>query len=216
MVLLGKDFRHTDVTCTEFLVNGSTLRFVSADGGRSLHLHGFHRDHPDSWNGRKLIPESIFFYSFSNVFFRGSFHVGHGMTRMLRMRLLSVDNVNRQAALYGSLEGSIGFLAPIWDEALYHRLVSLQHQLTFHLPHASGLNPMSFRNAYDRPSRPSTCGFFRQGDCALNAVVLDLDLVWRYLHLNRIEQESLAQKCGTLRKQLIQDIQNVALMTSFF
>lgn len=57
MVLLGKDFNHADVYSTEFLVNGTTLRFISADGGRALHMHGYHRDHADSWNGRKLIPE---------------------------------------------------------------------------------------------------------------------------------------------------------------
>ena len=57
MVLLGKDFDQADVYSTEFLVNGSTLRFISADGGRNLHVHGYRRDHPDSWNGRKLVSE---------------------------------------------------------------------------------------------------------------------------------------------------------------
>lgn len=57
MVLLGKDFNNSDVYSTEFLVNGTTLRFIFADGGGNLHLQGYHRDHPDSWNGRKLIPE---------------------------------------------------------------------------------------------------------------------------------------------------------------
>lgn len=59
MVLLGKNFHHSSVFATEFLINGTTLRFVSADGNKTLHMHGYHRDRPYSWNGRKLIPERL-------------------------------------------------------------------------------------------------------------------------------------------------------------
>lgn len=57
ILLLGKDFNHSDVHATEFLVNGTTLSFLFADGGKNVRIHSYHRDHPDSWNGRKLLPE---------------------------------------------------------------------------------------------------------------------------------------------------------------
>lgn len=55
LVLLGKDFNHSDVYATEFIVNGTNLCFISGDGSMSLEAFTYDRDNPDSWNGRKLI-----------------------------------------------------------------------------------------------------------------------------------------------------------------
>ena len=136
---------------------------------------------------------------------------------MLRMRLCSLDNTGRQAALYGTMEGSIGYIASVWDGSVYMRLQKLQKLLTLHLSHPSGLNPQSFRRRCFQPTRSLTHGIFRQGKSTLKELgILDLQLIWRYLHLNRLEQESLAQRGGAHRHQLINDLQQIAFMTSFF
>lgn len=56
-MLLGKDFNHADIYSTEFLLNGTKLSFVFAEGGKNIGIQSYHRDHPDSWNGRRLLSE---------------------------------------------------------------------------------------------------------------------------------------------------------------
>ena len=131
--------------------------------------------------------------------------------------MCSLDGTGRQAALYGSMEGSIGYIASVWDPALYTRLHMLQKLLTLHLHHVSGLNPIAFRQRSTRPGRASMCGFFKQGRTVPDSgVLLDAELIFRFLYLDRVEQESLAQRCGTHRHQLVDDLQQIVLMTSFF
>lgn len=142
--------------------------------------------------------------------------MGHLVTRMLRMRLCSLDGVGRQAAVYGTMEGSIGFVSPLWDPSIFDRLYTLQETLLLQIPHNSGLNPVSFRRGFKNPVRAAMCGSFGQLQQSLPDVVLDLDLIWKFLHLDRIQQELLAQQSGTFRQQVIHDLQNISLTTSFF
>jgi len=54
------------------------------------------------------------------------------------------DKTNRYALLFGTLDGSIGCIAPL-DELTFRRLQSLQRKLVDAVPHVGGLNPRSFR-----------------------------------------------------------------------
>lgn len=54
------------------------------------------------------------------------------------------DKTNRFGLLFGTLDGSIGCIAPL-DELTFRRLQSLQRKLVDAVSHVAGLNPRSFR-----------------------------------------------------------------------
>lgn len=97
----------------------------------------------ESWKGQKLLS-------------RAEFHVGAHVTKFLRLQMLSTsmdrtgggapasDKTNRYALLFGTLDGSLGCVAPL-DELTFRRLQSLQKKLVDAVPHVAGLNPRSFR-----------------------------------------------------------------------
>lgn len=95
----------------------------------------------ESWKGQKLLS-------------RAEFHVGAHATKFLRLQMLPTsdrtsaqpgsDKTNRFALLLGTLDGSIGCIAPL-DELTFRRLQSLQKKLIDAVPHVAGLNPKSFR-----------------------------------------------------------------------
>lgn len=96
----------------------------------------------ESWKGQKLLS-------------RAEFHVGAHISKFLRLQMLPTssgqtganpvsDKTNRFALLFGTLDGSIGCIAPL-DELTFRRLQSLQKKLVDAVPHVAGLNPRSFR-----------------------------------------------------------------------
>lgn len=97
----------------------------------------------ESWKGQKLLS-------------RAEFHVGAHVTKFLRLQMLPTssdrtnaatsgsDKTNRFALVFGTLDGSIGCIAPL-DELTFRRLQSLQKKLIDVVPHVAGLNPRSFR-----------------------------------------------------------------------
>lgn len=93
----------------------------------------------ESWKGQKLLA-------------RAEFHVGAHVTKFLRLQMLSTssgaalgsDKTNRFALLFGTLDGSIGCIAPL-DELTFRRLQSLQKKLVDAVAHVAGLNPRAFR-----------------------------------------------------------------------
>lgn len=96
----------------------------------------------ESWKGQKLLP-------------RAEFHVGAHITKFFRLQMLPTsldrtsaaplsDKTNRYALLFGTLDGSIGCIAPL-DELTFRRLQSLQRKLVDAVPHVCGLNPRAFR-----------------------------------------------------------------------
>ena len=56
----------------------------------------------------------------------------------------SSSRTNRYALLFGTLDGSIGCIAPL-DELTFRRLQTLQGKLVDAVSHVAGLNPKSFR-----------------------------------------------------------------------
>lgn len=106
----------------------------------------------ESWKGQKLLS-------------RAEFHVGAHVTKFLRLQMLSTsdrtgagpgsDKTNRFALLFGTLDGSIGCIAPL-DEITFRRLQSLHRKLVDAVPHVAGLNPRAFRqfNSNGKAHRP--------------------------------------------------------------
>ena len=107
---------------------------------------------PESWKGQKLLS-------------RAEFHVGAHVTKFLRLQMLPTsdrsnatpgyDKTNRFALLFGTLDGSIGCIAPL-DELTFRILQSLQKKLVDAVPHVAGLNPRSFHqfHSYGKAHRP--------------------------------------------------------------
>ncbi|CAD7702900.1 unnamed protein product [Ostreobium quekettii] len=202
LVLLGKDFNHADVYSTEFLLNGSKLSYLFADGGKNIGIQSYRRDHPDCWNGRRLLSE-------------GCIHIGHHVGRMVRMKMCCPDGVNRQAALYGTLDGGFGYMAPIWDDEMFDRLVRLQKQMVLQAPHHAGLNPAAFRMRY-RCVPKSLGGGSQHMRPPPRDRILDGDLLWEYWYMDRLKQQNLAVSIGSSRQQVVEDLQSIGLATSFF
>lgn len=101
----------------------------------------------ESWKGQKLLS-------------RAEFHVGAYVTKFLRLQMLSTssdrsgtapvsDKTNRFALLFGTLDGSVGCIAPL-DELTFRRLQSLQKKLVDAVSHVAGLNPRSFRHFHSK------------------------------------------------------------------
>ncbi|KAI4351877.1 hypothetical protein L6164_006183 [Bauhinia variegata] len=140
--LLAKDFGSLDCFTTEFLIDGSTLSLMVSDDQKNIQIFYYAPKMSESWKGQKLLS-------------RAEFHVGSHVTKFLRLQMLSTssdrtgsapgsDKTNRFALLFGTLDGSIGCIAPL-DEITFRRLQSLQRKLVDAVPHVAGLNPRAFR-----------------------------------------------------------------------
>ena len=54
--LLSKDFDNSDISATEFVINGSQLMFLASDEGLNVRLFKYNNKDPLSWKGQKLLP----------------------------------------------------------------------------------------------------------------------------------------------------------------
>jgi hypothetical protein len=54
--LLSKDFDNSDISATEFVINGSQLHFLAADEGLNVRLFRYSNKTALSWKGQKLLP----------------------------------------------------------------------------------------------------------------------------------------------------------------
>ncbi|KAL6004779.1 hypothetical protein ACLOJK_005335 [Asimina triloba] len=140
--LLAKDFGTLDCYATEFLIDGTTLSLVVSDAQKNIQIFYYAPKVLESWKGQKLLS-------------RAEFHVGAHVTKFFRLQMLPAsserssaapgsDKTNRFALLFGTLDGSIGCIAPL-DELTFRRLQRLQNHLVDAVPHVCGLNPRSFR-----------------------------------------------------------------------
>ncbi|XP_057994904.1 cleavage and polyadenylation specificity factor subunit 1 isoform X2 [Hevea brasiliensis] len=199
--LLAKDFGSLDCFATEFLIDGSTLSLVVSDEQKNIQIFYYAPKMSESWKGQKLLS-------------RAEFHVGAHVTKFIRLQMLSTsdrsgtapgsDKTNRFALLFITLDGSIGCLAPL-DELTFRRLQSLQKKLIDAVPHVAGLNPRSFRQfqADGRVHRPGP------------ESIVDCELLSHYEMLPLEEQLEIAQQVGTTRAQILSNLNDLSLGTSF-
>eukprot|EP01018_Ginkgo_biloba_P011849 Gb_37609 [translate_table: standard] len=148
----------------------------------------------ESWKGQKLLP-------------RAEFHVGAHVTKFLRLQMLPTtlsDRTNRFALLFGSLDGSIGCIAPL-DELTFRRLQTLQRRLVDAVPHVGGLNPRAFRQfcTNGKAHRPGPEN------------IVDCELLCYYEMLPLEEQLEIAHQIGTTRSQILTNLNDLTVGTSF-
>ncbi|XP_050387838.1 cleavage and polyadenylation specificity factor subunit 1 [Argentina anserina] len=200
--LLAKDFGNLDCFATEFLIDGSTLSLAVADAQKNIQILYYAPKISESWRGQKLLT-------------RAEFHVGAHVTKFLRLQMLSTssdqtaknpgsDKTNRYALLFGTLDGSIGCIAPL-EELTFRRLQSLQNKLVDVVPHVAGLNPKSFRQfrSNGKAHRPGPDS------------IVDCELLFHYEMLPLEEQLEIAQQIGTTRLQILSNLDDLSLGTSF-
>ncbi|CAL9008552.1 unnamed protein product [Prunus brigantina] len=200
--LLAKDFGNLDCFATEFLIDGSTLSLVVADEQKNIQIFYYAPKMSESWKGQKLLS-------------RAEFHVGTHVTKFLRLQMLSTssdrtgtnpgsDKTNRYALLFGTLDGSIGCIAPL-DELTFRRLQSLQKKLVDAVPHVAGLNPRAFRQfrSNGKAHRPGP------------DTIVDCELLSHYEMLPLEEQLEIANQIGTTRSQIFSNLNDLSIGTSF-
>ncbi|XP_056694198.1 cleavage and polyadenylation specificity factor subunit 1 isoform X2 [Spinacia oleracea] len=200
--LLAKDFGSLDCFSTEFLIDGSTLSLVVSDELKNVQVFYYAPKLSESWKGQKLLS-------------RAEFHIGAHVTKFLRLQMLPAssdkpnstpipDKTNRYALLFGTLDGSIGCIAPL-DELSFRRLQSLQKKLVDAAPHVAGLNPKSFRQfqSSGRAHRPGPDN------------IVDCELLCHYEMLPLEEQLEIANQIGTTRSQILSNFNDLSLGTSF-
>ncbi|XP_006348057.1 cleavage and polyadenylation specificity factor subunit 1 [Solanum tuberosum] len=200
--LLAKDFSPLDCLATEFLIDGSTLSLVVSDDQKNVQIFYYAPKVSESWKGQKLLS-------------RAEFHVGSRITKFLRLQLLPTtsertattpgsDKTNRFATVFGTLEGSLGCIAPL-DELTFRRLQSLQKKLVTAVTHVAGLNPRSFRQfrSNGKAHRPGPDN------------IVDCELLSHYEMLPLEEQLEIAQQIGTTRMQIMSNLNDMILGTSF-
>ncbi|CAM8962394.1 unnamed protein product [Rhodiola kirilowii] len=192
LTLLSKDFGSLDCFATEFLIDGSTLSLVVSDDKKNIQIFYYAPKNPDSWKGQKLLS-------------RAEFHVGAHATKFLRLQMFSSsDKTNRFALLYGTLDGSIGCIAPL-DEITFRRLQTLQKKLVDVVPHVAGLNPHAFRQfcSNGKAHRPGP------------DTIIDFELLCHYEMLPLEEQLDIATQISTTRPHILSNLSDLALSTSF-
>nr|DAD18663.1 TPA_asm: hypothetical protein HUJ06_020126 [Nelumbo nucifera] len=200
--LLAKDFGNLDCFATEFLIDGTTLSLVVSDDQKNVQIFYYAPKMSESWKGHKLLS-------------RAEFHVGAHVTKFLRLQMLptssdrttaapSSDKTNRFALLFGTLDGSIGCIAPL-DELTFRRLQTLQRKLIDAVPHVAGLNPRAFRQFHSngKAHRPGPEN------------IVDCELLCHYEMLQLEEQLDVAHQIGTTREQILSNLNDLSLGTSF-
>ncbi|CAN1842644.1 Cleavage and polyadenylation specificity factor subunit 1 [Linum perenne] len=200
--LLAKDFSSLDCFATEFLIDGSTLSLVVSDAQKNVQIFYYAPKMSESWKGQKLLS-------------RAEFHVGAHVTKFMRLQMLSTasdrggsapvsDKTNRFALLFATLDGSIGCITPL-DEITFRRLQSLQKKLVDAVPHVAGLNPRSFRQFHTdgKAHRPGP------------ESIVDCELLSHYEMLPLEEQLEIAHQVRTTREQVLTNLNDLSLGTSF-
>ncbi|KAL0047613.1 hypothetical protein WJX82_007762 [Trebouxia sp. C0006] len=172
--LLSKDFDNSDISATEFVINGSQLHFLAADEGLNVRLFRYSNKTALSWKGQKLLP-------------LGCLHTGHRVTRFLQQRVNSTDAINRHAAVFATQAGSLGYITPLLNESMEPLLQKLQRQMVVAQPQPAGLNPAAFRRRFQRSSK-SLAGGQHFGKPLPAEGIIDGTSVFDYQHLTRSQQ----------------------------
>lgn len=200
--LLAKDFGSLDCFATEFLIDGSTLSLVVSDDQKNIQIFYYAPNKLESWKGQKLLS-------------RAEFHAGAHVTKFLRLQMPPTssdrssttpgsEKTNRFALLFGTLDGSIGCVAPL-EELTFRRLQALQRRLVDAVPHVCGLNPRAFRQfrSNGKAHRPGPDN------------MVDCELLSHYEMLLLEEQLEIAHQIGTTRSQILSNLNDLSMGTSF-
>lgn len=169
--LVAKDASPLEAIGTGALLEGDRVTWLVSDERGNIFMHAF-TPNPE------LVP------TFEPV---GDFHVGSKVRQMLRFRVGALpsdepDKLRNHGCVLAALDGSLSYIVPL-PAPLFNLLKKLESHLVSSLEHVAGLHPFAFR--YPKPSRRMAHPHHRS--------VLDGDLLWRFMHLERTKQEELAR-----------------------
>ena len=208
LVQLAKDFEHMDILATEFLVDGSALSMLAADTTGNFFSLSYDPKSTESWKGQKLMT-------------RASFHVGSPVNRLVRYKLraparppnappLSAAEqkriANRHAVFHGTLDGSLGVLAPT-DAATHGKLRELQRSLISAAPQPAGLNSRSFRHVKTFEGRETRAPAPHE--------MLDGDVLASFERMPWRTQQALAAAAGMRRDEALELFRNISESAAF-
>ena len=196
LALLGKDYNTVHVTAVQFFLHEKKLSFVSCDEHKNLHLLTYAPFDVESRGGEMLLT-------------RSQFYLGSNVAKVLRVPV-NASPATREFShllLFGTLDGGIGSLAPVSEQA-FRRLAMVGHKMVTGLQHFAGLNPKAFRHyksIYRLPTRQTS-----------RDTVIDGRLVEQYLQLDVLTQHKIAGEVGMKRETVIQAIEQAQSMSKVF
>lgn len=117
----------------------------------------------------------------------------------------SSSNISSFLCDTGCLDGSVGYLTPL-TESDFCRLGRLEMRLVSELSHNAALNPKAYRLM--KPLWPLTHNHLRR--------VLDGELLWQFVFLDRIKQYEIARQVGSTPEEIIDTLLVIDLSTHFF
>ena len=198
---LAKDFGAACVRTCQFVIAGSSLHIMMADGEGNVRAFTYAPTDPKSWKGQKL----------DNW---GALHVGKGISYMLRAPMqygLSGSNGSIGSKVSGTLcvtdLGGMHVIMPLTqDEAADEVLGAvepLSKALATTVANVAGLNPLAFRRRYQK-SLLSLQGatFYDTPPALFDQGLVDGDLLQSYLQQSTGFQDRLAQQLGIDRDKL--------------
>ena len=199
LALVSRDTRACEVYACQFIVDQNQLCFVISDVDSNIIVYSYSPEMRESYGGTRLIRRADFF-------------LGSQVVTYFRIRVRSPElstpspSTAKQMTVYATLDGSVGYLLPVVEKT-YRRLLMLQTVLTSYLQHLAGLNPKGYR--ISKTSRtallPST-----------SRVILDGDLIFKFVNLSLTEKREVSRKIGTTINQVVDDLNQLSFVTSHF
>lgn len=219
LAFVARETRSFEVYGCQFLVDSGQLAFIVSDAEKNLIVYTYSPEMRESFGGTRLVRRADFSLG-SNVvsFFRirtknlGKEKQTHQYFNRLyhqqqqRAIVPKANENTKHITVYGTLDGSLGFLLPL-PEKTYRRLLMVQNVLTTHVQHHAGLNPKAYR-------------MYRTSQRILPAptsrAILDGDLLFKFGVLSLSEKTEVARKIGTTHVQIIDDLNVIIQSTGHF
>ena len=129
-------------------------------------------------------------------------------------RLFKSNNVQtrKTSTIVGTMDGSIGLLIPL-DERMYKRLALLQQIMCMVIPTSLALNPKDFRLSKNLNMRDVQV---QAGATQGKKAILDGTLLSKFLHLDAMMQEQIANMVGVTAFIVKENLHEIDYTTRFF
>lgn len=193
--LVAKDPSPLETVGTGAIVEGDKVTWLATDERGNIYMHAFT---PSS--NPEIVP------SLEPV---GDYHMGSKVRNLVRFRVGALpsdgpSSIRNHGSIVCSLDGSVGYLVPL-DARLFNLLKRLESHLVSSLEHVAGLHPFAFR--YPKPAHRMAHPH--------NRAVLDGDLLWHFLHLERTKQDELARAAGANTEFIVDTFAALSLQGTF-